>query len=573
MIRRSFQSYRSALVLLIGYCLVGHLPVVAQDFEFIDVSAERGITPHMPDSSSGSGGASVAVADYDGDGDLDFFLPQKAGTPNRLYRNLGNGFFEEVAAQVGLASDKSTFVSLWVDYDGDADLDLFVVNDSPTASTMFQLFNQDGLGQFTEVTSAAGLQQAPPAGMTSPNWGGVCAGDINNDGYLEIFTVEWGDNGENMPPRGHLFLNNTDGTFTDISVSSGIGAFIETAHQPVMADFNDDGWLDIFVAIDFNANQLWINQQDNTFINMEAVAGLDNNMNDMGVAISDYDNDSDLDIYITNIFVNGQHNVLHRNDSTSGQMMYSEVSMAMGVDDGGWGWGTTFIDGDNDGWLDIAATNGRLSLDSSWLQDPSKYFLNPGGGAAFQDVSDAVQFNDTFVGSALVAADFDRDGRQDLLHACSYDADNPDVIPLRLLQNVLAKGGTQHNYLVVQPRMIGPNHFAIGAEVRATYNGMTTARLITAGISYLGQEPAEAFFGLGDATSVDTLTIDWPDGTVSVLEDVAANQVIEVTGGGFPIPAVSHWGLLVTLLLVLTTATVLYGNRAWTNQANGAIGA
>lgn len=574
MTRRPFQSYRSALAFLIASCLVV-LPALAQDFEFIDVSAARGILPHMPDNAQGAG---AAVADYNKDGYPDIFLPQAAGTPNRLYRNLGNGFFEEVAADVGLASTEAAFVALWVDYDGDADLDLFVVNDNCnadqegncTVETMFRLYRQSDAGQFTEVTAAAGLLQPPPSGMTSVNWGGICAGDINNDGYLEIFTVEWGDNGVGMPPRGHLFLNNTNGTFSDISVSSGIGPEISRAHQPVMADFNDDGWLDIFVAIDFNANQLWINQQDNTFINMAAFADLDNDMNDMGVAISDYDNDSDLDIYITNIFVNGQHNVLHRNDSTPGQMMYTEVSMAMGVDDGEWGWGTTFIDGSNNGLLDIAATNGRFG--GSWAEDPSKYFLNPGGGAPFQDVSDAVQFNDTYVGSVLVAADFERDGRQDLLQVCSHAQQDPDFDPVRLLQNVPAQGGVHGNYLVVQPRMVGPNHFAIGAEVRATYNGMTTARLITAGISYLGQEPAEAFFGLGDATSVDTLTIDWPDGDVTVLEDVAANQVIEVTGG-FPIPAVSHWGLLVTLLLVLTTATVLYGNREWTNEAKGAIGA
>lgn len=551
MARRPLLTYRSTSLTLI----LSFLPCVyatAQDFEFVDVSAARGILPNMPDIGQGTGGA---VADYDKDGFPDIFVPQAAGTPHRLYRNQGNGVFEEVAGDVGLASTEAAKVALWVDYDADADLDLFVVNDSPTATTTFRLYRQSISGTFTDVTMEAGLfMVTPPAN----HWGGIAAGDINNDGYLDVYTVQWGSSNIGETGRGYMFLNNTNGTFTEIGVASGLDE-VGDGHQPVMMDFNDDGWLDIIVAIDFNANKLWINQQDNTFLNLAASANLDNNMNDMGVAISDYDNDGDLDIYVTNIFVSGKHNVLHRNDTTPGNVTFTEVAAAMGVDDGEWGWGTTFIDGDNDGWLDIAATNGRGG--GSWENDPSKYFLNPGGGAPFVDVSSTVNFDDTFVGSVLVTADFERDGRLDLLQICSgfqVSQGQHTIGPVRVLQNIPAKGASTANYLVVQPRMIGPNHFAIGAEVRATFNGMTTARLITAGNSYLGQEPAEAFFGLGAANTVDTLTIDWPDGTMTVLEDVSANQILKVTGGGFPIPAVSAWGLLTAALLLLTLATIIY---------------
>ena len=484
---------------------------------FVEVGASRGIGDYRMAEGMGGG---AAVADFDGDGDIDIFVPTGEGMPDRLYRNNGKGVFEDIAAKAGVASTFANRCALWFDYDGDGDLDLIVANDVEQEPSTYRLYRQNAPSRFQDVTIEAGLftpMSDPGRGFMPPHRGGFAAGDLNNDGYLDLFAALW--NG-----RSHLFLNNRDGTFTDISESSGINKVTRFSHQPVMADFDGDGWTDIFVAVDFGPNDLWINQRDGTFENRAASAGVDNAMNDMGVALGDYDNDGDFDLFITNIFDDGFHNVMLRNDTADGDKpTFTEVSESLGVRDTGWAWGTTFFDADHDGLLDLVATNGWHS--DPWRDDPSKFFWNLGGDPVeMLDASDEVGFNDTFFGSTLIAFDADRDGDLDLLQTTMGG-------PLRLLENRLVGGGA--SYVVVQPRMRGPNSVAIGAVVRVRACGVDQMRIVRAGTSYLGQEPAEADFGLGAADTAEQVTIDWPDGTRTVLEDVGANQILTVTHGGF----------------------------------------
>lgn len=187
--------------------------------------------------------------------------------------------------------------------------------------------------------------------------------------------------------------------------------------------------------------------------------------------------------------------------------------------------------------------------------DASKFYLNLGGDpTTFVEESADVLFNDTYWGSALIAFDSDRDGDLDLVQVC---ADGP----LRLLENRQEKG-SGGNYLVVKPRMPGPNHFAIGAVVRITVNGQQMMRLITAGTSYLGQEPAEAFFGLGTSNFVERLEINWPDGTVSVLWSIDSNQVLTVdqaTAG--IVPTIGEWGAIAMAIVLLVAGTRIIRRR------------
>lgn len=507
--------------------------IIAQ-VTFVEVGVSRGILPYQMADGMGAG---IAAADYDNDGFVDVFAATAAGTPDQLYHNLGNGQFEEIATSVQLDSTDDHRSSLWFDYDGDSDLDLLVTTDVTGSATAYRLYRQDADGQFQDVTLAAGLF-IPPVNPGVHHRGGVCAGDLNQDRYLDLVAAVW-----NGPI--HVFLNNRDGTFTDISASSNIGApcipgdTCPFAHQPMLADFNQDGWLDLYVAVDFAPNQLWINQKNGTFIDVAAAVGADNAMNDMGMTLGDYDNDGDVDIYVTNIFDTDpqtmlpEHNILLRNDTVGSglNLSFTEVSVSLGVDYGGWGWGTTFMDCDNDGRLDIAATNGWRSGED-YLQDSSRFYLNTGGNpVGFSDASKTVQFNDTHYGSCLISFDFDRDGDLDLMQTCQVNTANPTLI--RLLENQSAARGGNGSFLVVKPRMNGPNHLAIGAIVRITADGLNMIRLITAGTSYLGQEPAEAFFGLGTAILVDSLIIDWPDGSRTTLNNVLPNQVVTVTHGGF----------------------------------------
>ncbi len=488
------------------------------------------VGPGMVPSDATPGMVSgAAAADFDNDGLVDFFVPNADGVANHLYHNLGNGQILEIGVSAGVGSTLPARGALWFDYDGDQDLDLLVTRED--GASTFTLYRQNAPSAFQDVTAAANLNLSwshIPDGQPGimPHRGGVCAGDINNDGYLDFCVTFW---------RGltRLFLNNKDGSFTEITASCGFNLGEGHFWQPMMADFNGDGWLDIYVLVDFGGNMLWINQKDNTFVEVAASSGLNNSMNDMGMSLGDYDNDGDLDIYITNIqgYVGGNmvYNVLYRNDSVGSSLSYADVSIASQVHIGGWAWGTTFFDADNDGWLDLAVTNDSTSGASGGGEDitKSRFFLNPGVGPfVFQELSDQVAFNGDFKGGAVVALDFDRDGDLDLLEAC-IDA------PARLMESDPVGGTANNNYLTVLPRMQGPNHRAIGAIVRASAGGLNLMRLISAGNSCLGQEPAEAFFGLGTASLVDTVVVEWPDGTVTTLTDVSPNQELTMTHGGF----------------------------------------
>lgn len=517
-----------------GGVVVGALVVVGVLTEaalaqvvFVDVAPARGIVNYQMATGYGGG---IAAADYDGDGDIDLFIPNALGEPDRLYRNDGRGNFTDIAALAGVDSTDPNKVALWFDYDGDHDLDLLVTggdcySECLLAEQKVRLYRQDGPTQFVEVAASAGIV-VPALDQSNTHVGGMCAGDINNDGWLDLFIGVWGG-------AGHLFLNNHDGTFSDISVAAGVSAS-DDHWQPMMHDFNGDGWLDIYVAIDFHPNKLWINQGDLTFVNRAAEAGLDNVMNDMGMALGDYDNDGDLDIYTTNIFDylgQGEHNVLFRNNSVGDRLQFTDITPPL-MHNGGWGWGCTFIDHDNDGDVDIAATNGFLF--SPWSTDPSKFWRNNGQSPTptFSTVSGAVGFADTSWGSALVAFDYDRDGDLDMAQSCNEGG------PLRLMENQQSGDIALNQHLVIVPRLDGPNSQAIATIVRIlTPDGKQQMRLITAGTSFFGQEPAEAFFGLGGVpgsvpympfTEAHVL-VEYPNGTRMAYLDVAADQIVTAT--------------------------------------------
>lgn len=490
--------------------------------KFVEVSGARGILSYT--TAFGMGGG-LAAADFDADGDVDFFVPTAAGVPDQLYRNLGNGQFEEIAAQAGLASPGRHRVALWFDYDGDGALDLFVAGDcyqideACTATSTLTLYRQVADAQFEDVTLATGFSDDLISDIEAHR-GGMCAGDINNDGYLDLAIGLWqGD--------ARLFLNEGDGTFADIGVSSGIGGTYLAYWQPMMYDFNDDGLLDIYFAVDFTENRFMINQGDYTFVDRAAEAALDNAMNDMGMSLGDYDNDGDPDIFITNVAKSVDfHNVLFRNDSVDDSLLFEDQSIALDLWNGHWGWGITFLDADNDGWLDIAATNGFFADLPAF--DPSLFYLNDGGNpVTFTDLSDEVGFNDTFWGSALIGLDYERDGDVDLLQTCNGSGSQPAAV--RLLENRPSGTAPVQNHLVVRPRMSGANRRAIGAVVRILIGQEEQMRVVTAGTSFMGQEPAEAFFGVGSATMVDRLTVEWPGATPPTeLTNVAVNQVLDV---------------------------------------------
>lgn len=484
-------------------------------------------------------GTGVSVADYDKDGDLDIFVGTQFGIANQLYQNQGNGVFSEVAGALGISSTYRNRAALWMDYDGDTLLDLILLGDCyrvqgcPEAMSIF-VYKQNSSGNFSEVSNS-GLNFGTKYNISNFDEnivaGGMASADINNDGFLDLLITVWGTNG--IGAELTLFKNNGDGTFTDISQVSNLGGISQSRWQPLFHDFNKDGYLDIYINLDFAPNELWLNNTDETFSNVASTYNADNAFNEMGLAAGDYDNDGDIDVYSTNITrvetgeIDTRHNILLKNDTNSGgNLSFSEVAKDLNIDASDWDWGTTFFDANNDGFLDLAATNGWVER-ANWPLGPSKFWLSV-DGLTFTDQSAVSGFNDNLDATTLIAFDLERDGDLDLVQ--SIKQVSGDFKPIRIYENDYSANTNPNNYLVVKPRMNGNNHFAIGAVVKITYNvGTIGTRLITAGTSFYGQEPAEAFFGLGDNTIVDEIRIEWPDNTITVVNNITANQVIVIT--------------------------------------------
>lgn len=488
---------------------------------------------------SDSFGSGASIADYDNDGDLDFFIGTEFGLNNRLYQNDGSGQFVEIAASVGITSTYRNRAALWVDYNGDQLLDLVLLGDcrgvdnACTDRVVIFLYKQIANGNFEEVTTTGldfGQKYSLPNVSDIIVSGGLAAADINNDNWLDILVTVWDTRSQGS--KMVMFLNNTGTSFTDISSTSFPSQNSVSRYQPIFHDFDDDGFMDFYVSIDFTANEFWRNLGNNQFEEIGSTIGVANPFNEMGLTLGDYDNDGDFDMYATNISRidptegNQRHNILLRNDwSQTGTLGFTEISQTLNVDDSGWDWGTTFFESNNDGWIDLATTNG-YDLEN-WQPDQSKIWLNT-NGIIFSDISSTANFNDMEYAASLLAFDMERDGDLDLLQTIKISA--TDSKPVRLYKNNISETLSNNNYIVVKPRMNGSNHFAIGTVVRITYDGdKKGTRLITAGTSFYGQEPAEAFFGLAGNTIIDEIEIEWPDNTTTILNDVSVNQVLEVT--------------------------------------------
>jgi len=468
-------------------------------------------------------GGGVCAADFDNDGDIDLFLPTSEGAPNLLFRNRGDGVFDEIAAQVGLASTDRARVALWIDYDGDGLLDLLVGGDCRSMTpdnclgSGLRLYRQSTDGSFVDVTTQSGVGALGPMLNNNIHRGGLAAGDLNADGFLDVVQCLWGGGGVS------IFLNTGAGEFVDATADSGVGSPFEDAWQPVLLDVDHDGDLDFYTSIDFGPNHLWINDGSAHFLDAAPRAHVDTAFNDMGIAVGDADNDGELDLYISEINEGELHNVLHHR-LPGANPAYEEIAVDAGVADASFAWGDTWFDADNDGFLDLAVTNGWFN--GPGVSDQSRFFRNTGADPVlFEDVSGAVGFNDTLWGSSLAGADLDGDGDVDLVQTTTNQG------PVRVLENIRANKAAAAHWLVIRPRTAGSNRFAIGAEVRAVVGEQTMTRRIAAGGGYLAQEPAEADFGLGDHEFVDRVEITWPSGEATTLFAVPSDQKLTIEKG------------------------------------------
>lgn len=544
--------------------LLAVLPVLAQQSGqvlpiYSDVTQASGVD-FLNDSSSTSqkyllesmvGG--VAAFDYNADGLLDLYfvngaaisdpmaagqLPDKSGSQywNRLYRNDGDWKFTDVTEQAGVRGDHFGQGVAAGDYDNDGRADLFLANFGRNI-----LYRNLGDGSFEDVTERAGVQG-----------GGWSAGagflDYDRDGHLDLFVtryVEWSfaDNpwcGDRKPghrsychpkhfaPISHLvYRNNGDGTFTDVTDATGFGSAPGKGLGIAFNDYDRDGWNDVLVANDSFPQQLFRNMEGRGFEELALLSGMAYDENGrtfagMGADFADYNNDGRPDVFINALA--HQRYALFRNDGA----LFEYVSGPTGVSritSSHSGWGTKFVDFDNDGTRDIFVAQGHV-MDNIELTQPDVKYLEPlvlmrGTANGFEDVSSSS--GEAFLvpraarGAAI--ADLDNDGFLDIALNCK---DQPAVL--------LRNEGNDANWLIVDPKGTRSNVDGIGCRARVVAESVGEQHAVaSAAGSYLSSNDRRLHFGLGRSDHADLVEIEWPSGAVQRFENVPANQILAVT--------------------------------------------
>jgi hypothetical protein len=497
-------------------------------------------------------GEGAAFFDYDDDGYQDIYLVngssrkcQKEGRlpHDYLLHNNGNGTFTDVTEKAHLGDTLWSSGVAVGDYNNDGYLDLYVTNYGPN-----RLYRNNGDGTFTDVAQAAGV--ADPH-WKIPKWSmGAAFGDIDNDGYLDLYVTNF-VNFSYQPDRpapnpnspckmktipiacepeqydgeqALLYRNNGNGTFTDVSQSAGIVREVPGhGFAVVFSDFDNDGDQDIYQANDAGPNFYYINDgkghfTDASWTSGTAVDGFGNAQGSMGLTVADFNHDGLQDIFITN-FIN-QGDTLYLNE---GNNVFSDQTSKFGLGtlfSPYSGWGTKFVDFNNDGWLDLWITNGHTmeQLEKFYPQDTfaePNYVMQSANGNKFIDVSEisGIRRIPNKVGRGTAFGDFDNDGDVDVLVI------NKNDVPT-LWRN---DGGNSRNWITIRTEGVKSNRCGIGARILATAGGMRQVFEVRGSDSYLSSNDLRAHIGIGDSKEA-AIEIRWPSGQVDKYSTVAADH-------------------------------------------------
>ena len=497
---------RSFILIL---CIILSIPHFAGGQTFARQTTAAGL-----DAVSHSNG--VAVADYDRDGDLDIFFAahkafhaDSAETWDQLMQNQGDGTFLDVTEASGIINQNGLidtklghkFGASWGDFNGDDYPDIFLTNAGPDI-----LYQNQGDGTFLDITAAAGLDGDSTMASSSSLWW-----DYDLDGDLDLYICNY------RQGRNKLFENQSGSesgqvTFSDVTLASRLGDTGKT-WSAIPFDVNEDGMPDLYVVNDFGENALYVNEGNKTFRDMTDQYGLQDAGNGMGVTLGDYDNDGTFEIYLTNI-TGYSYNDTNPFFTRGPNQAFVNIALELGVADTDWGWGTTFFDADHDGDLDLYAAAGCYLVPGPY---PNYFFENAlNSDLAFIDRSQASGTNSSAEGRGLVAFDYDNDGDLDLLSA-NYQGP-PDLYENR---------SQVQNWLKVELYGDHSNRNGIGAIVQVTAGQETYLRQ-NDGVEFLGQSIKPLHFGVADAQIAAQISVMWPDGAETVVEDVPVNQQITI---------------------------------------------
>ena len=552
---RTIASLVVPLTLLGAAAASAQEGAAAQSFPFVDVAEEAGIDFQVTTSEekryileSMNGG--VALFDFNNDDLLDIYFVNaptvdsslaKEPAPSALYKNLGDMKFVDVAEEAGVADPGWAFGACVADVDGDGWRDLYV-----TTLGQDRLYRNRGDGTFEEISEASGI--------VTEGWSAGCGfADYDRDGDLDLFVsryvrvalddlptfgkgkfcrfrgmdVQCGPRG--LPGSGdYFFRNDGDGRFSEVAKEVGVSDPDEYFGLGISwFDDDGDGWPDLFVSNDAGPNYFYRNQKDGTFLEDGfpmgvAVSEDGGEQGCMGVAVGDYLNRGRFDLFVTNFAE--ENNAFYNNEM--GFFVDASFRTASAPPSLPYvGWGTTFLDYDNDGWLDLIVVNGHVypqmqtaKLGASAGYRQRKLFFRNQRDGTFEEIGETLgpAFTELRVNRGLALGDLDNDGRLDVVIGDIHGKP-------QLLHNRVESPG---NWLLVDLEGKGKLTDAIGAVITVRTGDRAMTRLIRSGASYLSQEDMRQHFGLGGTAKADSVEVRWPDGSTSGVENVAANQVL-----------------------------------------------
>ncbi len=515
----------------------------------------RGVRSSMLPEDMGSG---AAWGDYDNDGYPDLYLVNQIGPlaelaqpaadapGNKLYRNQGDGTFVDVTAAAGVGHRGFGMGAFWGDYDNDGCLDLYVTNYGKSL-----LYHNNCDGTFTDLTDRAGV--------ANNRWAtGAVWFDYNRDGWLDLYVCNYvefdptslpGDRasrqyGVNVPftlnpasfaaQSNRLYRNQGDGTFRDVTRRAGVADAQGRSLVVTFADFDLDGWPDLYVGNDISANSFFRNLGNGRFADLSASTATEEYRGTMGIAVGDFDDDGDMDFFLTHWLA--QANALYQNlynDLGEGQatsLFFADAADMVGIGSVSMNdvsWGTAFVDYDNDGRRDLIVITGNTLEEAAnrKLLQPQKprLFWNQ-GEAGFFDLApvSGPALSRAWNGRGLAAADYDNDGDVDFLVTTNRG-------PVLLLRN---QGGNRNHWLKLRLRGVESNRQGIGTKVWITAGEFQLYQEVGTGGSYLSQSFSELQVGLGTREVIDRLELLWPSGVRQVFEHLPADGLFEIVESG-----------------------------------------
>jgi hypothetical protein len=523
------------------------------EVQFTDITKQAGIkfthvfSPEKKYIAESMGGG-VALFDYDNDGYLDIYFVNSLTvdlarahrkTASALYHNSGNNSFTDVTSKSGLGDIGFGMGVAAGDYNNDGLVDLYVTCLGPN-----HLFKNNGNGTFTDVTMKAGVND--------PRWStGAAFLDYDKDGNLDLFVSNYvGFDFDHLPefgvgqtcqfkgvpvqcgPRGlpgagdSLFHNNGDGTFSDVSKKAGVsdpnGYY---GLGVICSDFDEDGFVDIFVANDSTPNFFYHNNGDGTFKEIAFISGTAVNESGseqgcMGVTLGDYDHDGNLDLFITNF--DDEYNVLYHND---GRNSFTDISFKAKVAEVSLpyvGWGTKFFDYDNDGWVDLFVANGHVYPQRGQYRQRELLHHNNRDGTFSEVAAHAGSaLIEERVGRGAAFGDLDNDGDVDVVVA---DLDGSP----QLLRN---DGGNSNSSVLIKLVGARSGRDGIGARVKIVSGDLVQIDEVRSGGSYLSQSDLRLHFGLQKRSKIDLVEVRWPSGVVDKIANLDVNKIVTISEG------------------------------------------